>query len=106
MITQRSIDTYCNSYACSDHALTTRQRRRMALAIVEAESVTVLYPTVNASHPRVMQAWVTMHPTDVDHPDDGLCEAVSVIRRPRYAVREREAPKRSTLLSRLWSLLR
>lgn len=104
-ITDQTIHQYCA--ISTDTALTDRQRRRMCRAIGDVETrIAATHPAVRDDYPRVMQANITM---DISVPFTApieLVPAVSVIRQPRYAVRNREAPKRSTLIRRLWSALR
>jgi hypothetical protein len=104
VITDQELKLYC--YQSLDNALTARQRLRLAEAIVQAESAAVLVPAARSDYPRLIRAHVLLEPAAPGDDAPPACVGVSVIRQRRYAVRKREAPKRPTLLRRLWSALR
>ena len=93
-----NLEGYCHAYTYTDCPVMPATRRQLGIAIGLAERECVRISQLRSDYPRLLSTYLT----DEHDPLRGL----SVIRLPRYAVRNREAPKRSTLIRRLWSLLR
>jgi hypothetical protein len=107
LINGTSIALYCAQTV--DAPLTAPQRRRLERAMEATEALCQRAPSVSEDFPRIIQARVittAIHDSVLQPLTDDPFAGCAVIRTPRYAVRNREAPKRSTLFSRLWSLLR
>lgn len=107
LITGQDLALYCAQTI--DSPLTAPQRDRVARAISKAESLIVRVESVRDDYPRLLKVravYETLHDSDLQPVFENPLVDISVIRVPRYAVRNREAPKRSTLIRRLWSALR
>lgn len=92
---RRDVDGYLSARPLGD------THRSSDRPIIEAERLCVLEPSIRSDYPRVLQTQIVSLAPGADY-----LHALSVIRAPRYAVRKREAPKRPTLIRRLWSVLR
>jgi hypothetical protein len=107
LIDGQSLALYCAQTI--DAPLSEPQRRRLVRAIESTEHLCDRAPSVRDDFPRIIQSRV-LHSRLHDSPLQPLVDdpfvGCAVIRAPRYAVRNREAPKRSTLIRRLWSALR
>jgi hypothetical protein len=89
---------YCRSYVYADHPVMPTTRIALGQCVGIAEASIVLDERVRANYPRVLV-------TNLGDDDAPLVSLVTVVTPARYSGKQ-NAPKRPTLLRRLWSALR